>query len=423
MAKRLTSAQRRYIENALLIAALSLIFKKLSKRYTSKQLGDVAETTSGGTPLRGTSNFYEGDIPWIKSGELNDGIISDVEEFITQEGLQNSSAKIFPKGTLVVALYGATVGKTGILGLDAASNQAVCAVFPKINIVSTEFLFWFLRYKRPEFLGSSFGGAQPNISQKLLRATEISVPSLNLQEAICNFLKVVERRQNGDTSIEYPALPDELADVLRIVSRIEALAARVVEAQALRREASEEAEVICVSARNDIFGKLQTTITPIRFDEAAEMRLGKMLSTASKVSATPLPYLRNANIQWDRLDLSSVYEMDFNESEKLTFRLKAGDILVCEGGDIGKSAIWNDELLECYYQKALHRIRVNTNLTFPRFILHHIFWAAEQNHFLEIKTQTTIPHLTGVKLKAYKIYLPSLEEQRRLVAYPLCHNV
>jgi len=109
--------------------------------------------------------------------------------------------------------------------------------------------------------------------------------------------------------------------------------------------------------------------------------------------------------------------MDFDESEKPTFRLKAGDILVCEGGDIGKSAIWNDELPECYYQKALHRIRVNTKLTFSRFILHHIFWAAEQNHFREIQTQTTIPHLTGVKLKAYKIYLPPLEEQRRLVAY------
>jgi type I restriction enzyme S subunit len=214
---------------------------------------------------------------------------------------------------------------------------------------------------------------------------------------------------------EIPLPP--LAEQRRIVSRIEALAGRLAAAQTLRREAIEETRVICASARNRIFGHLQKTIKPVRLDEIAEMRLGKMLSMASKVGASPLPYLRNANIQWDRLDLSSINLMDFDESEKTIFRLKAGDILVCEGGDIGKSAIWNDELPECYFQKALHRIRVNTELTFPRYILNNIFWGAEQKHFFDLKTQTTIPHLTGVKLKAYKVFLPPLEEQRRLVAY------
>jgi type I restriction enzyme S subunit len=247
MVERLTAAQRQYNENALLIAAIGLIFKRLSNDYAPKFLGDIADTTSGGTPLRNISTYYDGDIPWIKSGELNDGVISEVEEFITQEGLENSSAKIFPKGTLVVALYGATVGKTGILGLDTSSNQAVCAVFPKTDIVSSEFLFWFLRYKRPDFLGNSFGGAQPNISQKLLRATEIPVPPQNLQEVICNFLKVVERRQNGDKIVDYPSLPSEFADIRRIVERIESLAARIAEAQSLRREISEDLDTFISS--------------------------------------------------------------------------------------------------------------------------------------------------------------------------------
>lgn len=238
----------------------------------------------------------------------------------------------------------------------------------------------------------------------------------------------IERISTGQTNIsrlrlkepvflnmEIPLPP--LAEQRRIVARIEALAARVNQAQRLREEAEKEREAIGVSARNEIFSHLAKTVKPLRFEEIAEMRLGKMLSQASKVGATPLPYLRNANIQWDRLDLSNVNTMDFSEDEKPIFRLKAGDILVCEGGDIGKSAIWNDELPECYFQKALHRIRVNAKLTFPRFILHHIFWAAEQNHFFDLKTQTTIPHLTGVKLKAYDIYLPPLDEQRRIVAY------
>ncbi|HAX68513.1 MAG TPA: hypothetical protein DCY14_02810 [Anaerolineae bacterium] len=222
-------------------------------------------------------------------------------------------------------------------------------------------------------------------------------------------------REDLFLGMEIPLPP--LTEQRRIVTHIESLAARVNEAQSLREEADYEAEVISVSARNQVFGELQKNIEPVRFDSIADMRLGKMLSEKSKTGLNSKPYLRNANIQWDRLDLSSVYEMDFNEDEKPTFRLKAGDILVCEGGDIGKSAIWNDELPECYYQKALHRVRVDREKTMPRFILYHIFWAAEQGHFADLKTQTTIPHLTGVKLKAYNIYLPPLDEQRRIVAY------
>src|SRR5205807_6077496 len=99
---------------------------------------------------------------WIKSGELRDGLIAVSEESISEAGLKGSSAKIFPHGTLVVALYGANVGRTGILGLDAATNQAVCALFPK-NSLDRDYLWWFLRRMRPIFVGESFGGAQPNI--------------------------------------------------------------------------------------------------------------------------------------------------------------------------------------------------------------------------------------------------------------------
>jgi type I restriction enzyme S subunit len=108
--------------------------------------------------------------------ELNDSIIATSEESITENGLANSSAKVFPRGTLVVALYGATVGRTGILDMEAASNQAVCAVFPKVDRVVMKYLYWFLRFKRPDLITESFGGAHPNISQKVLRETVIPLP-------------------------------------------------------------------------------------------------------------------------------------------------------------------------------------------------------------------------------------------------------
>src|SRR6266498_1038405 len=93
-------------------------------------IGAIATTTSGGTPSRQHSEYYGGTIPWVKSGELKDGLITMAEETISDIGLNKSNAKLFPAGTTLVALYGATVGRTGILGIDAATNQAVCAIFP-----------------------------------------------------------------------------------------------------------------------------------------------------------------------------------------------------------------------------------------------------------------------------------------------------
>ncbi|MCB0121701.1 MAG: restriction endonuclease subunit S, partial [Caldilineaceae bacterium] len=216
-------------------AANRLIFECLIQSDTTTcRLNEIAQTTSGGTPSRQNDAFYGGYIPWVKSGELNDGVITEVAEFITEEGLAQSSAKVFPQGTLVVALYGATVGKTGILGKDAATNQAVCALFPKSDNVLVDYLHWFLRYKRSDFLKLSFGGAQPNISQKILRQTELPIPALSTQYEICTFLQDVER---SGSKQELPSLPAPLEHIPRIVARIEALAGRVAEAQRLRVEA------------------------------------------------------------------------------------------------------------------------------------------------------------------------------------------
>ncbi|MGB2728267.1 MAG: restriction endonuclease subunit S [Halobacteriota archaeon] len=160
----------------------------LNDGWITDKLGGICDTTSGGTPSRERPDFFNGEIPWLKSGELKDTLIVDSEERITEEALQNSNAKIFTKGTLLIALYGATTGKTGILDIDAATNQAICAIFPNKNIIERDYLHWFLRFKRDDYLFKSFGGAQPNISQKLLKETEISIPPLHEQRRIVAYL-------------------------------------------------------------------------------------------------------------------------------------------------------------------------------------------------------------------------------------------
>ena len=411
MAQKFTAAQRRYNENALLIAALTLIFQKLFQKCKSRLFGSIAETTSGGTPLRNISHYYDGNIPWMKSGELNDGIITEVEEFITQEGLENSSAKIFPKGTLVVALYGATVGKTGILGLDTASNQAVCAVFPKPEIVLTEFLFWFLRYKRPEFLGSSFGGAQPNISQKLLRETEVPVPPKDLQEIICKFLKVVENRQNGDKSSDYPILPDELADIGRIVACIEALAARVAEAQSLRREADAAADSLLYSALNSIFSK----------SSFPQKTIGELCITTSggTPSRTRADFFEG-NIPWIKsgeLEDGFIYRAEEHITEEAVASSSAkifpkGTLVVAlYGATVGKTGVLE---IDAATNQAVCAL-------FPQSTISrdYLWWflRSKRPDFLKSSFGGAQPNISQKVVRETEIPVPPLEEQQRLVAY------
>jgi type I restriction enzyme S subunit len=157
---------------------------ELPRGWVWTKIGEVAETTSGGTPSRNHPEYYNGAIPWVKSGELEDTVIYDVEEFITEEGLKNSSAKVFQRGTVLVAMYGATVGKTGILGLDATTNQAICAIFPLMNAFTSKFIAYWLQSQRHILVDQSFGGAQPNINQGIIRSFPLPLPPLPEQQRI-----------------------------------------------------------------------------------------------------------------------------------------------------------------------------------------------------------------------------------------------
>lgn len=149
---------------------------------------------SGGTPSRKKSEYYNnGTIPWLKSGELNNGIVSTAEEYITEEALKKSSAKIAPKGSLLVAMYGATAGKVGLLNFDSSMNQAVCFIKPDNEIANTRYLYYYLMSKNQELLDKREGGGQPNISQTILKALKIPLPSLSEQKAIVAKLDRAQR--------------------------------------------------------------------------------------------------------------------------------------------------------------------------------------------------------------------------------------
>jgi restriction endonuclease S subunit len=148
------------------------------------RLGQIYQSTSGGTPSRSNSKFWNGSIDWYKSGELNEGLLIDPsQEKITEKGLNESSATLFPKGTLLIAMYGATAGKLSVLGRSACTNQAVCGFFEN-QLVNTLYLFHFLSANRQKMVFESWGMSQPNISQTYLRNFLIPLPPHEEQEAI-----------------------------------------------------------------------------------------------------------------------------------------------------------------------------------------------------------------------------------------------
>ena len=165
------------------------------KGWEVKKLGEVCKTSSGGTPSKSHSEYYEGGIiPWLRSGEVNQMYISKTELFITEEGLANSSAKWFPENTVVIAMYGATVGQVGILCKIMTTNQAICGIFPNESFIPI-YLYHFLLSKKEEFIKLASGGAQPNISQNIIRDTLVCCPKKELQQLFAQKVEAIEKQK------------------------------------------------------------------------------------------------------------------------------------------------------------------------------------------------------------------------------------
>ena len=164
--------------------------------WTRKRIGDVFDTGAGGTPLKTYKEYYEnGDIPWLRSGEVCKKYITETEMFITQLGMDNSSAKMFPENSVVVAMYGATAGQVGILHLETTTNQAVCGIFPRKDYIP-EFVYYSLLNSKKGLVAQATGNAQPNISQIKIKNTTIPIISKDEQVAVVSRLDDLNDRCN-----------------------------------------------------------------------------------------------------------------------------------------------------------------------------------------------------------------------------------
>ena len=154
------------------------------------------------------------------------------------------------------------------------------------------------------------------------------------------------------------------------------------------------------------------------FRDIATSRLGKMLDAKQQTGKHNYPYLANFNVQWFHFELDNLNQMDFNEDDRVEFELKEGDLLVCEGGEIGRCAVWHNEIQPCYFQKALHRVRCNKKVILPDYLAWWFKYNCEHKGFAAIEgAKATIAHLPGAKLKSLLVVTPPLELQEQFAAF------
>jgi len=357
-----------------------MVYNKLPQGWVECELKDIFDTSSGGTPKRGNPAYYGGNIPWLKSGELNNGIVNEAEEYITEEGLKNSSAKLFPRGSLLIALYGATVGKLGVLDFDSTTNQAIYCIYQNKNY-DRDFLFYYLLYKKEYLVNQGKGGAQPNISQEIIKALKIPVPPLNEQK--------------------------------RIVEKIEEEFVKIDEGVEKLKLTQEQFKQYRQSVLNQQF-KIKHAETLTLNDVTTKINDGTH-KTPTYVNVG-IPFISVKDIKNKQIYFDDCKFITKEEHEVLYKRCnpEKGDVLITKSGTIGRTAVVDTDIIfDLFVSVALlkpQREKITSEFlmyTLDNYISH-----------IDVKQDVKgglIKNLHIEDIKKIKINLPTLDEQKQIV--------
>lgn len=260
----------------------------------------------------------------------------------------------------------------------------VSAIRPEKSLVDPRYLYRWFSSPRTQMLVRSYGRQTTNIS--------------NLDIERCLRMK-----------LPLPPL-DEQRRIAEILDKADAL-------RAIRRAALAQLDSLTQSIFLDMFGDPVSNPKdwPIEsFASVCDARLGKMLDAKQQTGEHKRPYLRNANVQWFRFDLTSMFEMDFDDDDREKFELRPGDLLICEGGEPGRAAVWQGQIAECFFQKALHRARPKNGVAVSDYIAWLLWFLAARKRLAGV-TSATIAHLTGEKLAILPVMLPPIALQQEFV--------
>jgi len=362
------------------------------------------KVTSGRTPNSGNEGYYlDGDINWVQSGDLTDGCVTKTQKRLTEEGLANSPAKILPKGTLLIAMYGATIGKLGILSIDAATNQACCALMLRSHI-TTKYMFYTLLNMRLYLINESYGGGQPNISQETVKQQYILHPPKPEQEAIARHLDKVTAQI--DAAIDIKQRQVEKLEAIRdslINETIKTGANKFVKFKEVSREPitsiPEHYKVVKLKSitRQIVDG---THFTPNYLEGD---------------TSEGIPFIRITDLQNKEIDLSRTKYISPEEHKELSKRClpEVGDLLLSKNGTIGLTKIvdWN---YECSLFVSICLIKPVKQLIDVEYLNYYFQSDYMAYQFYHESKQITVSNLHLENIRDFLIVLPPVKEQREI---------
>ena len=402
---------------------------------------------AGATPAKGNSEYYGGNVLWLRTGELNNGVVYDTEIKITKKALQECSLRLNKVGDVLIAMYGATIGKVAIAGNEMTSNQACCACTPLG--VFNYYLFYYLMGSQADFIKKGEGGAQPNISREKLISHLIPIPPLNEQyrivEQIQRILPLIERfsasqnaqdRLNAEIneklkkSILQEAILGKLAPQIQTEGTAEELLAEIrKEKERLVKEGKLKKSVLTDSVifkgddnkyYEQIGGKVVDITDEMPFeipDTWAWARIGILFAhnngkqlNKSNSSGRFMEYITTSNLYWDGFKLDNLKKMPFEKNEIERCQAIKGDLLVCEGGDVGRAYIWEYDF-PIMLQNHIHKLRAYYPLCTKYF--YYIFYLYNKIGIIGGKG-IGIQGFSAKALHNTLVPLPPLSEQKRI---------
>ena len=389
-------------------------------------LGEVFEIVGGATPSTGESSFWGGDIPWLTPDDLahHEGIeVARGRRSITASGYDSTSTHLLPKGAVLFSSR-APIGYAAIAAQPLCTNQGFKSLIPPDG-VDSRYVYWYLRYATPAIREMGSGTTFKEMSKKrMAKVPFVLAPSQEQRRIVA---AIEEHFSCLDAASDAMTVARARIEATSRSVLVEAFAGRLTPQDPTDEPASNLVSRVAVSEPARSVGRrtlpssrrMTDRLPPnwvwARFDEIATTQLGKMLSAKSRQGKAPIPYLRNQNVQWHRIDLSDVASMDFTDSERVKYQLRPGDLLICEGGEVGRAAMWTQPVVEMCFQKALHRVRTRPGIE-ARWIEHFMRWSAQTGRFEEHTQGSTIAHLPQRDLRALMIPTPPSNEQRRIVA-------
>ncbi|WP_198304819.1 restriction endonuclease subunit S [Arcobacter vandammei] len=366
---------------------------ELPKGWEWKKLGELAKFQSGGTPSRSNKAYWEnGDIPWVKISDITDDMyVSKTEEFITKSGLDNSSAKLFSKGTILYTIF-ATIGKIGILDIEATTNQAISGIQPNENI-DLFYMYYGLKFITNEIQKISVGVAQNNINLTKLKEQWFPLPPLEEQK--------------------------------RIVEKLDLLFAKIDKAILLHQKNIDESDIFMASVLNDIFEELEEKYEKKYLDNIAFLIDGDrgvnypkkeeffedefcLFLNAKNVTKNGFIFLENQFITKEKDNILRKGKLDRE------------DLIITTRGTIGNVAIYDKSInfdnIRINSGMAIIRLK-DKNSIYNRYIYKYLFSPQFINYLKDVQSGSAQPQITIKNLKEAEVSLPPLETQQKVVSY------